>query len=69
MRKYLGSTMTAYAAIMLLIFMCVPPVLGILLLFSREISGATVFLALITIFLSVLCGIYIKQNALQQLRF
>ena len=61
LRKYLGSTITAYAAIIApLIGVCLPLGLGILGL-SAEISGATVFLTIACGVCIVVYGLYIKS--------
>ena len=61
LKKYLGSTITAYAAIMApLIGIGLPLGLGILGL-SAEISGATVFLTIACGVCIVVYGLYIKS--------
>lgn len=64
MKKYLGSKMTAYAAILTPFFIIGPLLLGACAL-SAEISGATVFLALGCIACAVIWGLYIKGKSAQ----
>jgi len=60
MKKYLGSKVTAFAAILAALFTCCPLIFGFCALFT-EISGATVFLALGGIACTVIWGLYIKN--------
>lgn len=60
MRKYLGSRITAFAAIVAPLFLCCPLLFGICAL-STEISGATVFLFFGGIACAFVWGVYIKN--------
>lgn len=60
MRKYLGSRITAFAAIVAPLFLCCPLLFGICAL-SAEISGATVFLFFGGIACAFVWGLYIKS--------
>ena len=61
MRKYLGSTITAYAAFMApLIGLCLPLILGILAL-SIEVSGASFLFAVGCMACMIVYGLYIKS--------
>lgn len=60
MRKYLGSKVTAFAAIIVPLFICCPLPLGLFVLFT-EMSGATVFIAIGAILCSSVWGLYIKD--------
>lgn len=64
MKKYLGSKMTAYAAIIAPFFVFGPLLFGVYML-SAEVSGATVFLALGCIACTVIWGLYIKDKSNQ----
>lgn len=64
MKKYLGSEMTAYAAIIAPFFIFGPLLFGIFVL-TAEISGATVFLALLCASCAVIWGLYIKSKSAQ----
>ena len=65
MRKYLGSRITAFAAIVAPLFLCCPLLLGVSALYV-EISGATVFLTVGGIACTFVWGLYIK-NIINQL--
>lgn len=60
MRKYLGSKITAFAAIIAPLFICFPLLLGVCAL-CAEISGATVFLMFGGIACALIWGFYIKN--------
>ncbi len=61
MRKYLGSKITAFAAIVVpLLFICFPLLFGFSML-CAEISGATVFLAFGGIACAFIWGLYTKS--------
>lgn len=60
MRKYLGSKITAFAAIVAPLFLCCPFLLGVCAL-CTEISGSTVFLAFGGIACAFVWGLYIKN--------
>lgn len=60
MRKYLGSRITAFAAIVAPLFLCCPLLLGVRAL-CTEINGATVFLAVGGIACAFVWGLYIKN--------
>lgn len=60
MRKYLGSKITAFAAIAAPLFVCVPLLLGVCAL-CAEVSGATVFLMAGGIACTFIWGLYIKS--------
>lgn len=60
MRKYLGSKMTAFAAIVLPLFLFCPLLLGACAL-SAEISGATMFLLIGGIACAFVWGLYAKN--------
>lgn len=59
MKKYLGSKMTAYAAIVILIFVFGPVLFGVYTL-TVEVDGATVLLAL-GLACTVVWALYIKE--------
>ena len=60
MRKYLGSKITAFAAIVAPLFACFPLLLGVFAL-CAEISGATVFLMFGGIACAFVWGLYIRS--------
>ena len=65
MKKYLGSIMTAYAAVIAPLFIILPLLFAGIILFTVEISGATVFLTCMFCGCSVIWIIYIKREILQ----
>lgn len=60
MRKYLGSKITAFAAIVALLFLFCPLLLGVCTL-RAEISGSTVFLMFGGIACAFVWGLYVKN--------
>ena len=58
MKKYLGSTITAFAAVVMPLFVCSPISFAVSML-CAEISGATVFLACGCAACSLICGIWL----------
>ncbi len=64
MKKYLGSKMTAYAAIVAPFFVFGSLIFGVCAL-TAEISGATVFLAILCDSCAVIWGLYIKSKSAQ----
>ena len=64
MKKYLGSPMTAYAAVMCPLFVVAPLLFAIVALCS-EISTATLFLAVLCCSSSFFFAIYIHKEAIQ----
>lgn len=60
MRKYLGSKITAFAAIVAPLFACFPLLLGVCAL-CTEVSGATVFLMFGGIACAFIWGLYIRS--------
>ena len=60
MKKYLGSEITVFAAIIIPIFLCFPPAFGFFAMCSK-ISVATVFLTLGGVGCSVIWGLYTKK--------
>lgn len=60
MRKYLGSKITAFAAIVVPLFICFPLLLGVCAL-CAETSGATVFLAFGGMACAFIWGLYLKR--------
>ena len=65
MKKYLGSVMTAYAAVIAPFFVIVPILFSVIILCTAEISGAVVFLVCLFFSCSVIWSIYIKKELLQ----
>ena len=65
MKKYLGSTMTAYAAVIAPLFVFFPLLFSVIILYTAEISGATVFLTCASCCCSVVWIVYIKRELLQ----
>ena len=65
MKKYLGSVMTAYSAVIAPLFVMLPLLLAAVLLWTVEMSGATVFLISMACSCSVIWIIYIKKEILQ----
>lgn len=59
MRKYLGSKITAFAAIVVPLYICFPLLFGASALYS-EISGATVLVAFGGIACALIWGFYLK---------
>ena len=64
MRKYLGSKITAFGAVVAPLALCGPLLFGVCAL-CTEISGATVGLALMCIACTVVWGIYIRDIGTQ----
>ena len=61
MKKYLGSKITAFAAVVAPLFLCCPLLCGVFVL-CTEISGATVFLFCGGLACSFVWGLYIKNT-------
>lgn len=68
MRRYLGSKITAFAAVLTIIFVTGPLVFAIAALLS-QISKATILIALGCMACSVLWGCYLYQNSTQLYAF
>ena len=64
MRRYFGSSITAYGAILLPIFLVLPIVFAASLLLV-EIDFAAIFIAIWCIVFSITCMVYIKQVSAQ----
>ena len=64
MKRYLGSKMTAYAAVICPLLVIAPLAFAVIVLCS-EISGATLFLAALCCGCSIFYGIYIWKEAFQ----
>jgi hypothetical protein len=60
MKKYLGSKLTIFAAIVAPVFVCVPLLLGVYAM-CAEVSVATVFLMVGGVACAFIWGIYIKS--------
>ncbi len=65
MKKYLGSIMTAFAAVTAPLFVVLPLLAAAMILCTVEIGGATVFLACMLCACSAIWSIYIKREILQ----
>ena len=65
MKKYLGSSMTAFAAVVTPLFVVLSLLFAGIILFTAEISGATVFLSCMCCGCSVIWFVFIKKEALQ----
>ena len=65
MKKYLGSVMTAYAAVMAPLFVILPLLFAASLLCTTQISGVVIFLACLLCSCAVIWIIYIKKELLQ----
>lgn len=64
MRKYLGSTITAFAAVVTPLFLCGPLLFGVYTM-CVGINGASVFLALMGISCTLVWGIYMREINIQ----
>ena len=65
MKKYLGSIMTAYAAVIAPLFIVLPLLFAVIILCTTDIGGASVFLSCMLCGYSVVWIIYIKRIMLQ----
>lgn len=65
MKKYLGSTITAFAAVVAPLFVVFPLLFAAIILCTAENSGTTVFLACMLCFCAAVWIIYIKREILQ----
>ena len=65
MKQYLGSSMTAFAAVVTPLFVVLSLLFAGIILFTAEISGATVFLSCMCCGCSVIWFVFIKKEALQ----
>lgn len=65
MKKYLGSYMNVYGAVVAPVFAILPLVLAVYIGVTTEISGAAVFLICLCCACSVIWSVYVKKEALQ----
>ena len=65
MKKYLGSAMHAYAAIVSPLFVILPLLFAAIILFTAEINEATIFLFCMCCGCAVFWLLFIKREALQ----
>ena len=65
MKKYLGSTMTIFAAVGAPLFVVLSLLFAGIILFTAEISGATVFLCCMCCGCSAIWLVFIKKEVLQ----
>ncbi len=65
MKKYLGSTMTVFAAVVAPLFVVLSLLFAGIILFTAEISGATVFLCCMGCGCSAIWLVFIKKEVLQ----